>query len=616
MKKFYLFLIFSLIITPAIFTQSFRILSFEEDLSDLSAVTAARVDVNDQKCAIIKVYTNLDGLFFETRLGIEGDVFKKTGEYWIYISPREKMLKIIKSGYIPLEYSIDFNIEESKVYKMTLTGGSLSGQAEVSGNVTEFVVINTQPEGAQVFINDKLKGVSPLSIPLSVGNYNCRLEKALHKVEEFDFVVEAGNTLRIEKNLTELDIFGKITVVSNIEAQIYIDNEYVGDRYYEGKLIEGLHVVKIQAENFKTYTKELLIIANKEYVVDKMLDPKLGVISVQSEPLGASIFIDGEFVGTTPKFVRDVFVGSRELSIEKVGYATHRENITVEYDKTKEFVFKLRPASRFIISTEPEGAELYINNVLIGQTPFEFDLDYTKHNKIKIVKHGYHTIYDEFPAHSELKSKSYNLEKLALVNNTRLASSDNDKSTTNRRSRSNREDRTIIGWSLSGLNSRPGGVQSSIYGNFGDASQYAIFCDVGYQFNNYDNSYIDGIVNFPRFSFGGGYNIWLGDFAVIEGFIAYGREYASGLNWEIYDIWDFAPDMVYTKCYKAGVRAAVRISPHAELFGAYNLNFTDGPAFDVYGDQAEVNGVRYNYQTLFPDRNGENWEIGIRFVVH
>ena len=110
MKHFYA-IVFILFLSFELEAQTFRVLSFEEELSDLSAIKYERKDVNDQKCAIIKVYTNLNGLLFETRLGIEGDIITKTGEFWLYVSPKEKMLKIIKSGYIPLEYVLPVNIE-------------------------------------------------------------------------------------------------------------------------------------------------------------------------------------------------------------------------------------------------------------------------------------------------------------------------------------------------------------------------------------------------------------------------------------------------------------------------------------------------------------------------
>lgn len=612
MKQIYLS-IFILLISLGTYSQSFRVLSFEEDISDLSAVNYERKDVNDQKCAIIKVYTNLSGLYFETRLGIEGDVVSKTGEFWVYVSPKEKMLKVIKNGYIPLEYVMPINIESSKVYKLTLTGGANGNPAVTDDLKTEFVVFETNPTGASVYINDKLKGVSPLTVPLQEGDYLCRIELSLHKVLEFDLNVVAGNTINIYKTLEELDIYGKINIKTDEFADIYLDNQKIGAATYSGKIIEGVHIIEIRAENYKTLTKEILIVANRDYNIERYLEAKLGTISIQSFPTGASILIDGEYVGTTPRFVRDIPVGMRKISLEKEGYASDTKFVEVIYDKTAEYSFELKQGRKLTIKTEPEGADFYVNNVLIGCTPVEFYLDYSKHNKIKICKTGYHTIFDELPQGSLLKEKTYKLDKQTPVNINKTVKVNKSSKTKNTNFK---DERTIMGWSLSGLTARPGGIASSIYVNLGNRSQYGAFFEAGYQFNNYNNDYLNGVINFPRYDFGMSYNVWLRSFAVIELYGAVGREYATKLNWRNLTVWDFPPDLAYTKFIKIGARLGVRISPHAELFGACNINMTDGPAFDIWNNQVNINGLSFNYQTLFPDRNTMNWELGIRFVLY
>lgn len=612
MKYFYAYIIAVFFSISGIFAQSFRVLSFEEDASDLSAVKNSRTDVNDQKCAIIKVYTNLDALYFESRLGIEGDIVTKTGEFWVYVSPREKMLKIIKSGYIPLEFAIPTNIEESKVYKLTLTSGSKSINLENSKLKNEFVVFETNPSNAEIYINDQLRGLSPLTIPLLEGNYICRIEKTLHKTDEFDIIVKTDNTINITRTLEELDIYGKININCDDFADIYIDNQKIATGFYSGRIIQGVHIVEVRSENYKTFTREILIVANRDYNIDTYLEAKLGTISVQSSPLGASIFIDGEYVGSTPKFVRDIKVGQRKITLEKEGYASSSKVVNVIYDKTAEYDFVLVLGRQLTIKTEPETADVYLNNVIIGQSPVVFYLDYSKYNKIKINKDGYHTVFDEIPQGSLLKEKTYKLEKLqkGIVVNKQIKTLQKPKNT------NYLDKRSIIGWSLSGLSGRPGGINSSLYVNFGKSSQYGIFAEAGFQYNNYDNNYLSGIVRFPRFDFGLQYNLWLKSFAVFEFYGAMGREYATGLPWKNASVWEAPTDVVYTQFIKFGARLGVRISPHTEIFGAFNLNYTDGPAFDIWNNQTVVSGVSYNYETLFRDRSNPNWELGLRFVLY
>jgi len=355
------------------------------------------------------------------------------------------------------------------------------------------------------------------------------------------------------------------------------------------------------------------VVAKHDYNIERYLEAKLGTISVQSFPAGASILIDGEFVGTTPRFVRDIPVGIRQINIEKEGFASEIKSVEVLYDKTAEYNFELKQGRKVIIKTDPSGADLYVNNVLIGTTPVEFDLDYSKHNKIKICKTGFHTIYDELPQGSLLKEKTFKLEKQTPININKTI---NTQKHTKLKNTNYKDKRTILGWSLSGISARPGGLSSSLYVNLGNRSQYGAFFEAGYQFNNYNNSYINGVVSFPRIDFGVVYNIWLRSFSVIELYGALGREYATNIDWVSFSVWDYPDDMVYTKYMKIGARVGVRISPHAELFGAYNINITDGPAYDIWNNQLNINGLKYNYQNFFPNRNSANWELGIRFVLY
>ena len=72
---------------------------------DRSAQTQPRLDLNGDKCALIKL------ILLMPDIGLEGNVvgsaeFRK-GEYWIYVTPKTKMLKLKHSKYMPclLEFS-------------------------------------------------------------------------------------------------------------------------------------------------------------------------------------------------------------------------------------------------------------------------------------------------------------------------------------------------------------------------------------------------------------------------------------------------------------------------------------------------------------------------------
>ena len=97
----------------------FIVESFKLDPGDLAAQRFERMDDSDHPCAIIKVMTDIEGLSFESNIAIVGSVVIKPGEYWVFVSPGEKRLRILKKGFIPLEINCsEFNvrIESSSVY--------------------------------------------------------------------------------------------------------------------------------------------------------------------------------------------------------------------------------------------------------------------------------------------------------------------------------------------------------------------------------------------------------------------------------------------------------------------------------------------------------------------
>jgi len=78
-----------------VLADEFVVKNFKLAPSDISARKYERLDINDEKCALIKIRTDIDGLSFDPRLGAEGNVEFKNGEYWLYVTSGEKVIKII-----------------------------------------------------------------------------------------------------------------------------------------------------------------------------------------------------------------------------------------------------------------------------------------------------------------------------------------------------------------------------------------------------------------------------------------------------------------------------------------------------------------------------------------
>ena len=71
-----------------------------------------------------------------------------------------------------------------------------------------------------------------------------------------------------------------------------------------------------------------------------------GTVFVDSRPTGAAVFLDGEAVGVTPLIVQEVIVGSHEIRIVGDGYRPWLSTIRVEDGQRSRVAASLEPTGR------------------------------------------------------------------------------------------------------------------------------------------------------------------------------------------------------------------------------------------------------------------------------
>lgn len=214
MKKSLTTLLLVVFITTATLhaQREFWVKSFVPLPNDITARVESRIDDNNKKCAVIKIYTDLTGLSFDSNLGFCGDdIPYKAGIYTLYVSPGERRLMIQKDGFMPKEYIIeDYRVKELDAYKLTLT--QKGGTAPEPGKKSDFVKIYSTPSGADLYLEGELKGTTPFEQLVQEGSYIYLIKKAKYYDAEGDIQVRAGNTEEI--NVTLKPKFGKIIVNS------------------------------------------------------------------------------------------------------------------------------------------------------------------------------------------------------------------------------------------------------------------------------------------------------------------------------------------------------------------------------------------------------------------
>ncbi|MDP8220557.1 MAG: SUMF1/EgtB/PvdO family nonheme iron enzyme [Candidatus Stygibacter frigidus] len=117
-------------------------------------------------------------------------------------------------------------------------------------------------------------------------------------------------------------------------------------------------------------------------------------ISIIAEPEGAEKWLDGELLGIAASY--PVKKGEHQLKIKQEGYKSYSATITVDEDNVlfKDIELDRQRPVMITITSEPQGAELYLDGVKEGETniqPFRFPQEY----ELRLVLDKYDTIEEK-----------------------------------------------------------------------------------------------------------------------------------------------------------------------------------------------------------------------------
>ncbi len=245
-----------------------------------------------------------------------------------------------------------------------------------------FMEINSVPEGADVYIDDKYEGITPIKHKILPGTYKIRIKKDPdHKEIADEMEVKTGETSL--KNYTlDTAYFLEVKTIPE-RADVSIDGNYKGKTPIRVELTRSSCRLKIEKGRGWSYIDESLTLNPGINSLERSLRRITYSLSIKTYPPEARVSIGGELIGTTPVKRMDLF-GNYKIKIEKEGYETIEEPITLESDTEKTYdLIKLEPKVGKIILKVHPYANVFIDGKEIGEVP---------PTKIQEVKEGRHTI--------------------------------------------------------------------------------------------------------------------------------------------------------------------------------------------------------------------------------
>lgn len=301
-----------------------------------------QLDENDKPYSVIKVKTeNLNDkqrreLLFQgdARTFIECEY--KVGEVWLYISYYATYLKISHPDYSSTEFVIPFDMEPKKGYELLLVNTT---KVE---NGTGSLTIKTKPEdGASIYLNgNKITQRTPYTNDMiAAGKYEITVSKNRYQNVTKTIVVEKDAKEVVEINMP-LDV-AVVTINADTETDIYIDGSFRRKGTWIGELKCGSHDIEYNKPFYQRAkrTINVTVSGNNNYKVS--LTPLYGKIKINTDPVGASVYIDNHYYGKTPLALNGIMVGCHEMMIERSGFVTMKKIILLDEARELEINEKL-----------------------------------------------------------------------------------------------------------------------------------------------------------------------------------------------------------------------------------------------------------------------------------
>lgn len=156
-------------------------------------------------------------------------------------------------------------------------------------------------------------------------------------------------------------------------AEVYLDGKLVGSVPLTTYVSPGTHTLRVVADNFDPYVRRVEVGADKTVEVNVSLQPGGGTVEFDG-PGGARLVVDGRDRGVLPIRLSDLGPGAHSWRVEAPKYEPTTGNLQVERGRNYLLEVELLPSRGiFEVTTEPAGAEVWLDGKLAGTSPLKLE---------------------------------------------------------------------------------------------------------------------------------------------------------------------------------------------------------------------------------------------------
>lgn len=302
----------------------------------------------------------------------------------------------------------DISVTEFYLAENDLTANGRNAVLDQNGDKCALIRVQTTQKGFQfdvgsagiTKIEDNHVGEVWLWVPYGIKHISIRHQQ-LGTLPNYDFPITIQKARTYIMKITHDQVFvtnyddtkkQKLSIkITPANATLFLNGMSI-ELNAQGEAIKemahGQFTYKVEAKGY--YPKEGLVVVDDQNhaLIVNDLKPIKGKLSVHVNPFTADVTIDGLMVGRSTIEPVELQIGKHEVKISAKGYKTETRTVEIMENQTNDISFTLSQVADYKFTSNPNGANIFVNKQSIGVAPCTKELT-TGSYTIKATKAGY-----------------------------------------------------------------------------------------------------------------------------------------------------------------------------------------------------------------------------------
>jgi hypothetical protein len=264
------------------------------------------------------------------------------------------------------------------------------------------LVVDSRPPGAEVYLDGRLQGRTPLALSVNPGRHEVEVRLAGYQPYRATVNPRPGERVQLFAQLSPEPRQGTLSVASTPSgAEVYVEGALRGRTPLSLALPEGRYGVELRLSGYEPYRATVQVRPGETTRLEARLVPlpRTGTLYLETSPQGAEVYLEGRLQGRTPLRL-SLDEGTYRVEFRLAGYEPYQATVRVEGGRETRLVASLRPfrTGELLLEARPEGAEVYVDGRAVGRAPLRLTLEAGLH-EVRVVAPG----YSEYRAQVEVR---------------------------------------------------------------------------------------------------------------------------------------------------------------------------------------------------------------------